>query len=349
MRANKGREKVSKRILYFDALTIVSCLAVVFLHCNGLVHSFEPTTQWNQALAVEVLAYWAVPIFFMLTGANNMKYRAKYDMKTFLIRRIKKLVIPFLTWSIIVYFIQGLRAVGTEPFSLCDFLTRFANGTIEPIYWFFPAIISLTLAMPVLSLLTEHKATIWYIIVVSFILMFVTPPLCDIAGVPWMSSLNLPVAGGYVTYALLGYALANYPVQKKYRYVIYLAGIACLILRYAYTFHESYLAGSTCRTLFGYTYFTGLFPAMAVFLLFQNARIPHFVEKRSSTITMLSGSCFGVYLIHKLILDYFVIGFLGLNLASGIVRLICPVFIFIAASAITLALKRIPILRNIVP
>lgn len=59
-----------KRILYLDILNILVCFAVIMLDHNGIVHNYDVhTSTWKQALAFEVLFYWAVPVFFMLTGA----------------------------------------------------------------------------------------------------------------------------------------------------------------------------------------------------------------------------------------------------------------------------------------
>lgn len=44
-----------RRFVYFDMLSIVATLAVVFLHCNGIVHWGPQTPHWSQALLVEVL------------------------------------------------------------------------------------------------------------------------------------------------------------------------------------------------------------------------------------------------------------------------------------------------------
>lgn len=63
------------RRAYFDLLSLVASFGVVAMHCNGIVHWGPTTPHWSQALAVEVLFYWAVPIFFMLTGAKTMSYR----------------------------------------------------------------------------------------------------------------------------------------------------------------------------------------------------------------------------------------------------------------------------------
>lgn len=52
-----------EKILYYDILNILACICVVAMHCNGIVHSYSNTIEWKSALIVEVVAYWAVPVF----------------------------------------------------------------------------------------------------------------------------------------------------------------------------------------------------------------------------------------------------------------------------------------------
>ena len=80
-------KETSKHILYYDLLNICACLCVIFLHCNGIAHFYSNTLAWKQALLVEVGAYWAVPIFFMLSGATLMNYRKRYSTKEFFKKR----------------------------------------------------------------------------------------------------------------------------------------------------------------------------------------------------------------------------------------------------------------------
>ena len=64
---------VPKRVVCFDALNVLACLSVIAMHCNGAVHVFADTYVWRQSLLVDVLAYWAVPVFIMLSGATLMR------------------------------------------------------------------------------------------------------------------------------------------------------------------------------------------------------------------------------------------------------------------------------------
>ena len=81
------KDSKNKRILYFDILNILACLSVVFLHSNSIVHTYTQLRAWKTALIFEVVLYWAVPVFIMLSGATLMKYKERYDTKTFFKKR----------------------------------------------------------------------------------------------------------------------------------------------------------------------------------------------------------------------------------------------------------------------
>lgn len=325
---------------------------MVFLHCNILAHSFQPTNAWKGALVVEVLVYWAVPVFFMLTGANNMRYREKYTTSVFLKRRMKKLLIPFVAWTLIIYFIQHAAAHDMASLSVYGYITGFMGGSIEGIYWFFFAIISLTLAMPVLSLLVEHRRILWYMVGGAFILGGVAPYLFQLLNIPWTGAFQLPVVGGggIVVYALLGYLLSTQEVPKKYRIVIYIAAILCLVLRYVFTYYSSFQIGQTDTTLFDYSGFFAVIPAAAVFLLFKyhNWDDTFFARHQQAVIT-ISGCSFGVYLIHKLFIIYVVAGYLNIGYDRILMRLVAPLFVYLASLLVVYAMKKIPGIKNIVP
>lgn len=50
---------------------------------------------------IEALFYFAVPVFFMLTGATLINYRKRYGTGTFFKKRLLKTLVPFIIWSII--------------------------------------------------------------------------------------------------------------------------------------------------------------------------------------------------------------------------------------------------------
>ena len=118
---------------------------------NGIVHTYSTSRAWKTALIFEVVCYWAVPIFIMLSGATLLKYRERYDTKTFFKKRFVKVLIPWIIWSLVLYIIRN------KNLNLIQFIKDFSYCRIESIYWFFPLILFLYCLIPVLSIFTEKK------------------------------------------------------------------------------------------------------------------------------------------------------------------------------------------------
>ena len=57
-----------KRLIYLDILNIIAILCVIAMHCNGVVHSYSTQRWWRTSLIVECVAYFAVPLFLMISS-----------------------------------------------------------------------------------------------------------------------------------------------------------------------------------------------------------------------------------------------------------------------------------------
>ena len=115
-------KKEKKRVAYFDISNIIAIISVIVLHCNGIVHGNPMNRAWNTSLIVECICYFAVPLFCMLSGANLMGYREKYDTKKFFEKRIKKVLIPLIVWSIImfvwkIFIVKGIKLEEINTFT----------------------------------------------------------------------------------------------------------------------------------------------------------------------------------------------------------------------------------------
>lgn len=101
---------------YITLLKVLSAISVVYLHANGCFWTFSSEKRyWATANVIESFFYFAVPVFFMITGATLIDYRDRYDTKTFFKKRFQKTAIPFLLWSV---FGLGFRACFLNNFSL---------------------------------------------------------------------------------------------------------------------------------------------------------------------------------------------------------------------------------------
>lgn len=342
-----------ERVIYYDILNIFACFSVIWLHCNGIVHKYSSDgNAWATSLIVETIAYWAVPVFIMLSGATLMNYRKKYDTKTFFKKRFLKTVIPFIIWSIIVFLWKYFtHKIQIEEISIKSIVNIFILNKEEPIYYFFWIIFSVYLSMPVLSLLTEdkHRKTLWYIVILSAIFNSL-PKLLSLIGIEWNSNLTFPIAGGYIMYVILGYLISTQDIKKKYRIIIYLLGIAVAFLRYFTTYCLSRRDGFVNTSFWGYCFFTGLFLSLAVFVFVKYLNISKIEknEKIVKIISKISASSFGIYLIHQIII-YYQVRLLSLSVRSWEWRTIGAVSTYCISLFIVYLLKKIPILKKIVP
>lgn len=84
-----------KKKLYIQNLMVISTLAVLFLHMNRVFWSFSYEPYWISADLIESISYFAVPVFFMISGVTLMDYRKRYTTREFFQKRLKKTVLPF--------------------------------------------------------------------------------------------------------------------------------------------------------------------------------------------------------------------------------------------------------------
>ena len=86
---------------YLSLLSVIACLSVVILHTNNCFWRFSSTEfYWKTANLVESLFYYAVPVFFMISGATLIDYPQRYSTLVFFRKRLTKTLIPFVFWSL---------------------------------------------------------------------------------------------------------------------------------------------------------------------------------------------------------------------------------------------------------
>ena len=342
-----GASQASKRVLYFDLLNIGACLCVIFLHCNSMVHTFVPGKNWVLALAIECVFYWAVPIFFMLTGATLMRYRERYDTKTFFKKRLLRTLVPFVLWNVIWFIaLPGVRTEG--PLTIGRFFSMMMSNKIVSIYWFFFPLFSIYLSMPALSYLSGKTDLLKYLVLVSFVLQSVAPQVCSLLNLSWNSSMTILVASGHLLFVILGYLLATQDINKRQRYVIYAFGLFGLLLRFIYTLVLSESSGELDRTFFNYLGFPSVLYSTAVFVWFKYHDWS-FLRKYGHRIAALSACSFGIYLIHRPLLDGIIFGALGVDRTSILMRTAGAVLYYCFLLFLVYVLRKVPGVKRLFP
>ena len=81
------------RIKYISVLNALACFAVVMLHSNGAFWTYSTDSYWISADFIESFMYFAVPVFFMISGTTLIDYRDKYSTREYFKKRIEKTLI----------------------------------------------------------------------------------------------------------------------------------------------------------------------------------------------------------------------------------------------------------------
>ncbi|MGB2080006.1 MAG: acyltransferase, partial [Vibrio sp.] len=106
-----------QRVFFFDLLRCVAAVAVIAIHVLAPYRDtlgVLPFNQWFTAVAVNGASRWAVPVFILISGALLLSDQRPFDLKYYVQRRLGKVLIPFIVWSIFYAYLSGWSASGFD-------------------------------------------------------------------------------------------------------------------------------------------------------------------------------------------------------------------------------------------
>lgn len=339
---------MKQRKVYLDMLNIFACICVIYMHCNGIVHTYSNTIEWKQSMVVETIAYWAVPVFFMISGATLLNYRERYDTKTYLKKRFIRIGVPFIVWSMIQLIWKVKLGKLTIECSISAFISALVNSKIENVYWFFIPLFAVYLSIPILSTLVKESRAFQYMIGLGFLTYSVLPTACAVFGITYNNGLNFPLTGGYILYVLLGYYFSTQDFSKRQRYIMYILAILGAGLRYFSTVFLT-VGDQMYQTFWGYLNFPTVFLAVGVFVFFRYWGLKPFFHnpKVEKCISKISSTSFGIYLIHMIIMNIF--WMYGVNVRGIKWRILGAPLIYIICFVCVKIMQKLPILNKMIP
>jgi surface polysaccharide O-acyltransferase-like enzyme len=104
------------KLEFINFANVCSAIAVVFLHANDCFWTFSSTARyWKTANIIECVFFFAVPVFFMISGATLIDYNKRYDLNTYFKKRINKTFIPYIIWSLLGLLFQIIILKSIKP------------------------------------------------------------------------------------------------------------------------------------------------------------------------------------------------------------------------------------------
>lgn len=343
---------MKKRYLYIDLLNCFAIFSVLMLHSSQLAFSGDPnSTRTIVCKVIQAIFIPAVYIFFMNSGAMLVNYRERQTTRTFMLRRIKRVLVPFLIWSVIYYFYDQKFALGPlEPGpllvshpSIQDFLLKLVTNNINNIFWFFYAIMAIYLALPVVSLAAQkHKNYLFFLVILSFLLNDVSKYLGAILHVNLQNQFFNFTLMIFLPYCLLGYLIKEDYFTNTQENLIIIMGLLTL----ATSFIEIFWLGT--RTILNNT--APMLYSTAIYLLLKKGADWEFLNKPiiHTFLFKASGCSLSMYVLHIMFYRAFD-SLLHINNTSYIHIIIMPIFIYLLGTFFIYEMRKLKIIRTILP
>jgi surface polysaccharide O-acyltransferase-like enzyme len=364
---SKWAQTTSAKLAYTSYLRVAAIIAVVLIHTGGLTYRNDEiryTSTWWFAALVTFSTKWAVPTFVMVSGALLLRPPVNRSARLFYRRRLSRIGIPLVVWHIVYITLSATILVTTlRPQNL---LARFLRGQSYTGLYFFWLILGLYLITPLLWPLVASLSRRALGVVGGLLVAVVALN---------QSVLNLidQLEGGtsqggdvtlftqfvpYVGFFLLGYALRDF-VVRGWRVILSLALLTtalCLELTWQVTgpFVFGIENAKRLDTLTPVDYqgwFLGV-AAVAVFILVHSVVHPgsRWARPRAARLARRAGDLtLGVYATHLAVLMVLqrIPGHQWPSGAKTLPQLVAlSAATLLGALALTLVIKRVPVLRR---
>ena len=358
----------NNNIVYISVMNVIAAISVVILHANVSFWLDKSTPYWTTANVLESVFYFAVPVFFMLSGATLIDYQDRYSTKEFFKKRLKKAVIPFLAWSVVGLLwayrkVLWAMVVG-EPNKGLDwtFLSvsdGIINTKFRDIYWFFIPLFCIYLVIPLFASVRKEKRVkvFSYIIGVALPINFVIPFVLSL--LKYYEQINfgwtykIYVGFEYLFFVLVGYVIHKRNIKLRYRLIIYAAALSGLLMHILGTYYETKgnPTGAIVSLYKGYYNLPCVLYSTGIFLLVKQLAMRIKSRKAIKAFKYMQGYTFPIYLIHRYFLDVFEenLKLVDIERASLLYVFLATVLALILSVLTTMLLRKIPILRNMVP
>ncbi|TKB57384.1 acyltransferase [Ferrimonas aestuarii] len=331
---------------YLDVLRAVAAFAVVMIHVLGPwrhLYGVAPGFQWEFAVSYNAVTRWAVPVFMMISGALLLSSKKPFNCSTYLNKRVSKVVIPFIAWSLIYTTVTWYSQQDFSAFSLVQLVINAINEPAWYHLWFFYDFIPLYFVVPFLAIILNKmdKEHIKLLVISWFVLTLMHWLKVD----SWLRQ-NLVLYTGYL---ILGWYLHNNDC-RKYTKTIALTATIMLLINVFGTLYFSEMKQKYSVFFLGYKSFNTALIACALFLIAKD--YSHYLHRFQRPIASIAMCSLGIYLIHPLLLipvrelsnGYY--QWFGSNLVA-IPTL--SLLVMMVAWSITRVVIQIPVLKRLVP
>ncbi|MFY0714757.1 acyltransferase family protein [Seonamhaeicola sp. NFXS20] len=278
-------------------LRILATFSVIVIHVSApLVVDFGkiPMFDWHVANFFDSISRYSVPIFLMISGA--LLLNKDYDLMEFLKKRFVKIMLPFLMWSII-YSLLNRYVFKKGSFDIIKIVRDVFYGS-EYHLWFIFTLLGVYLTVPILRKWIKQatKKEILYVLIIWLVTLFLTIPRMKI----YFPKIDLTYFSGFIGYFILGYYLSLSHFKRIVSVSLIVFGVLVTIFG---TYHFTVKNAKFYFYFYEYLCLNTFMVSSGVFMLFNKLNCVN--PKHTNMVTKISQACFGIYLMHPLVLKLF--------------------------------------------
>jgi surface polysaccharide O-acyltransferase-like enzyme len=286
--------------LWPSHLRALATIAIVVLHTSApvlyLINEVSIST-WFIGNIYNSSTRFAVPVFFMISGA--MLFNQDYNLKTFFIKRFKRILPPLIFWSIVyMLYFNVFDNLGNNWFFavIIKIIKNLFTGSSCYHLWFVYTLMGLYFSVPIMRTWVKYasKKEIRYFLLIWLI----STVYCSSYLKEFLPTIELVNFSGFLGYMVLGYYLSKINYHKKYILVLFF-GLSIVFTIFS-TYYVSDRDSAYNGTFYSAFLANNLIASTSIFLLIKNLTIR---SQIISTLLLKIDSCsYGIYLSHILIL-----------------------------------------------
>lgn len=300
-----------QRIFYLDFIRVIAILLVIFIHVSTIdTTKHIETTDWQIIKMLNYFAHISVPIFFMISGTLILNSPKALSLKYTWQKRIPRVVIPFVIWSIILPTVISLTSNLLSTNDVWGRLKFILNKPTIPVFWFMYPLIGVYILSPIIKTFVDNASLkmLFYVTSVWLVTCSLLPSVNVMMGKDMKHVFQLsPVSnflliGGFTGYFILGYLLSQMDFRNISSFALLTLFIG--IGTFGNFFSES--VPKTFDTNNSY-YVTSLFiPIMSIaaFILLQKWGSSIRSRGVINFFESLAPLVFGIYLLHYLVIFF---------------------------------------------
>ncbi len=163
-----------EKIPALDYMRGLSMLGVIGIH-SGAYYLSNPVVNIHLFAFFDIITRFCVPIFFFISAFGlfyNLKINEPFDYKTFMVKRFKTVLLPYLTWSAIYITYYVLRFNDSSILNFDTLFRYLIFGLCSYQLYFLVLLLWFYLLMPLWIKIIKHLTAWWLVLLFIFQILF---------------------------------------------------------------------------------------------------------------------------------------------------------------------------------